>query len=127
MKFSRKPWKFVALFGVVGAVAAIGMGAASFYSSDQSSASFIDALTLMLFPACVIARSIQSGAEYGQYALSVAANALLYMLLGGFVWLGIRRHRAFLVVPVLSLALIWWQMFALYGNLLVAYSDVPMY
>jgi hypothetical protein len=44
------------------------------------------------------------------FTLSVAANVLLYVVLGILVWLGVTRNRWYLLPAIAGLAVLWWRL-----------------
>lgn len=82
---------------------------------DAKLAFRVERLMLLLWPSALI-NMATDGLHHGDIGfyliplLAVLLNVLLYLFVGAFVWLGIRKNKAFFIAPALSLAVIWWRL-----------------
>ena len=74
-------------------------------------------ITLIIWPSAL---ALAAGAGFGNstlnfklFMLALAANVILYGLLGVGVWLGLRKHVAFLVFTLGLVIAIWWRLLSL--------------
>ena len=49
----------------------------------------------------------------GLFVVAASANVALYAVVGGLVWLGVRRHAVFLGAAVVGVAARWWKVLSL--------------
>jgi hypothetical protein len=75
----------------------------------------IEQAMLMLWPSSIFEMAtdgLHSGDPnlYLIPLLSITLNILLYVFIGTFIWLGLRKHKAFFIIPILFPAIIWWQL-----------------
>lgn len=71
---------------------------------------FADKLMLMLWPTSLMTLPVsdEQGFETKLFLISLGANAVLYALVGLLIWLGLRRHVGFFVIPIILLPAMWW-------------------
>ena len=69
----------------------------------------VEKLMLMLWPTSLMTlpASDEPGFETKLFLISLAANVVLYALVGFLIWLGLRKHVGFFVIPVLLLPAMW--------------------
>ena len=48
------------------------------------------------------------------FAFSVAANVILYVVVGVLLWLGVTRSKWYLLLLLVGLGLLWWQLFSIF-------------
>lgn len=67
-------------------------------------------LMLLLWPASLMTLPASSDPEFEVklFLLSLAANVILYTVLGMLVWLGLRKHVGFFAIAGIPLVAIWW-------------------
>lgn len=72
-------------------------------------------LMLMLWPTSIMTlpASDEPGFETRAFLFSLAANTILYVILGAIIWLGLRRHPGFLVLAGMAIAGTWWRLLTL--------------
>src|SRR5260221_8283362 len=58
-------------------------------------------LMLVLWPTSLIGLRAPPGAVLGFFVLAMAANVVLYAIVGSAVWYGLVKHRAALLLPVI--------------------------
>ena len=103
--------RFVAAFAAVGVLVGIFLNAFwSFYERAIPTHYYVPILkgTLLLFPASIGTVAI-SGANYWSrdHFLLIGMNGVFYAIVGLVVWLGLRKHGAFLALgAVLYAALV---------------------
>lgn len=71
---------------------------------------FLQKLMLILWPTSLMTlpASLNPAFDLQAFLIASIANGLLYTLVALTVWLGIRKHLAFLLVPTFCLGLAWW-------------------
>lgn len=114
-------WGFIGAFGLVGAILPIILSMASRYFSSPDNQSLLSyqqqevlgKATLVLWPSSIIGLAEAPGNENRIFIDSLVANVLLYMFVGAFIWLGIRKNKGFFVIPSLTLVPIWWWLLSL--------------
>ncbi len=86
----------------------------TWYFIDQSTSLkagiIVEKIMLMLWPTSLMAlpASDEPGFETKLFLISLAANVVLYALMGFLIWLGLRKNVGFFVIPVLLLPMMWW-------------------
>src|ERR1035437_4571055 len=113
MKFIMKFWCFTGLFGLIGATFPIIFGSNYFNSIEFRDFRSLYRLMHVSCPPCILwlaeADSATATNPIMWWLSIIIANVLLYAFIGIFVWLGIRKKRAFFVIPALTLtAMCWW-------------------
>lgn len=75
----------------------------------------VEKLMLMLWPTSLMTlpTSDVSGFEAKLLLISLVANMVVYFVLGGIIWLGLRKHIGFLVLAGLMMSIIWWRLLTL--------------
>lgn len=117
MKF----WVFTGAFGLCGAILPRVLTIASRYFNNPNNQSFVSyyqeklftKATLILWPSSIMGLAESPGNEDMIAVYSWGSNMLLYGLIGAFVWLGIKRHKAFFAIPALILLPLWGWLLSL--------------
>ena len=84
-------------------------------AASVSAEYFISRLMLMFWPSSIM----NLGAVYEEglfgpiFLISLAANVFLYMVVGLFVWYGLRQHRLLLLILFVAIIMLWWRMLTL--------------
>lgn len=73
-----------------------------------------DRVLLAIWPSSVLLMADPEGKSLLLPILSLLANVALYGVVGLLVWLGLRRHRAFLAVVAAGIGLGWYVLFGWY-------------
>jgi hypothetical protein len=75
----------------------------------------VQRLMLMLWPASLmrLPASDSPGFEEKLFFIALITNVAFYMIVGATIWLGIRKHIAFLVVAASAVIVIWWKLLTL--------------
>lgn len=70
----------------------------------------VERLMLMLWPTSLMTlpTSDEPGFETKLFLISLGANVVFYALVGFLIWLGLRKHVGFFVIPILLLPAMWW-------------------
>jgi len=114
-------WGFTGAFGLGGAILPIVLTIALRYFNSPNNQSlvsyqqekFFTKATLILWPSSIIGLAEAPGNESMIFTYSLTGNVLLYAFVGAFVWLGIKKNKAFFVIPALTLIAIWWRLLSL--------------
>jgi len=80
-------------------------------SRGMWSHNYFDHVVLVFCPPCIVglANFHSDDHQYALSAMALTANILLYALMGSFIWLGIKKSKAFLAVPIMTVgAMAWW-------------------
>src|SRR6185437_15005387 len=79
--------------------------------SDIAYSLFLERLTLLLW---LTSLPFMLGPVWTPitFLISVLGNALLYLVAGAVFWLGLTRHRAFLALPIVVIASVWWWLWS---------------
>jgi len=120
-KFMMNFWGFTGAFGLGGAILPIVLTIALRYFNSPNNQSlvsyqqekFFTKATLILWPSSIIGLAEAPGNESMIFTYSLTGNVLLYAFVGAFVWLGIKKNKAFFVIPALTLIAIWWRLLSL--------------
>jgi hypothetical protein len=67
-------------------------------------------VTVLFWPSSVMMMGTETLGLVSQIEallISMAANALVYALMGVAVWYGMHRHRIALIVPILAMGVLW--------------------
>jgi len=72
-------------------------------------------LQFLIWPSSIfmMATAGHRGIDYGMLSISVAANIVLYSIIGLVVWLGIKRHRWLLYLLIMIIILGWYKLLTL--------------
>jgi len=72
-------------------------------------------LELLIWPSSIfmMATAGHHGIDYGMLSISVAANIVLYSIIGFVVWLGLKQHRWLLYFLVMIIILGWYKLLTL--------------
>lgn len=103
--------RFTAIFALIGVLIACSLNVIwSLFERSIDAGLHYDAFlkgTLLLFPASIGTIAI-SGANYWNldHFVLIGMNGVLYALAGLLVWLGLRKHRAFLALGGLLYAVL---------------------
>ena len=105
--------RFVGMFAAVGLLVPVVFRVMWHFleqSKDLDVQIAAEKLTLLLWPTSIVtlAASPEPGVETGLFLISLVANVVFYAFLGLLIWLGLRKHAAFFVLPSLLLIVTWW-------------------
>ncbi len=70
----------------------------------------IERIMIILWPTSLITlpSSQEPQIELKLFLFSLAANVVLYSVIGALIWIGLRKHVTFLLIPGISLLAMWW-------------------
>jgi len=73
-----------------------------------------DGLLLMLWPSSILLLGDPNDTSMVIPIVSVALNVVLYGILGGLLWLGLKRSKVVLAATVAAVSLGWYGLLTLY-------------
>lgn len=105
--------KFTAIFAFVGFLVPLVFRAMwHFFNQSRNLDVHVVAekLMLLLWPTSLMTlpASPEPGFETKLFLLSLAANVIIYAVLGMLVWLGLRKHIGFFAIAGLPAIAMWW-------------------
>lgn len=89
------------------------------YFIDQSmnlkAGIIVEKFMLILWPTSLMTlpANDEPGFEIKLFLISIGANVGLYVLVGFLIWLGLRKHISFFVIPLVLLSAMWWWLLTL--------------
>ena len=131
-KYLLKFWSFTGLFALTGVIVPVILNVVWRYYSNVLSEHYYDnpqhqyffphqgqyesiltTVTTILWPSSILELGEAPGNESRTFANSLLANVVLYLVVGIFIWLGIKKHKAFFAIPALVLIPVWGWLLSL--------------
>ena len=78
----------------------------------------LQGLMLMLWPSSLMTLPVSDspGFEAKLFLVALITNVVLYMILSAIIWLGIKKHFAFLIIAASVIIFVWWRVLSLAGG-----------
>jgi len=115
MKAISRNWKIIACFSLLGGMLPIVLALTADYfhavQMHEMSFNYFDHAGLSLCPPCIagLANMPNNHLQYAIGGFVILINALIYTVIGSFLWLGFTKTKTLLVIPIaLGAGMLWW-------------------